>query len=794
MTNAKDKNDPDVVVDDDDDSESASYSGSEYSSSGSEDDDSSEGSSSEGSDSDSSAEYTDDDDGSSSSSAESGSSSEYYSTDGDSSSGLLGMDNTSFASSYNSSYQVEEDDDDDDEEQHEKDSGRVNAQSQPTAPPTASPLAPATPKPTIPLNGKNTTAIAATTTFKDPVTTPGTHREMNNDVAAETPVETNDSSTSRTTTPILEQQSLEVNENGKDHKLDYNDNGHDNINNSNNKNQNHGTTNDTMVEETSTDFTNGKEKQQQQQQDQASTTTTRTASTLTAHATLNGNTLILLISSVRSASLQRQDRLGTMLEQLHLPAHEIKVVDGSTPEARDERDALFAISDLRGVYPQVFLQKRQPRQVEENNEDDQKNNGDNDDGTILFVGDFDTMEYLNDNGILAQRLGIVQRSAVTNSQTQQQLSNDDNTASNGNDTHKNQNNTDDTNDNAHEKQPRRASYVQTVVEQWGQMEAAASASPYSTDDGGEAPPNKNKPRDLPDELPHVRGMVQEMDTANAQAQQAQAQHALMIAQMAQQNLEKRQQRQQKQQQQQQQQQQTVEYQDRNNVGETINNNNENHDNNTNNPEHWNTMTLEEMGDFSMQQKDVAGFDDAAAAQESANKKQLDASAEWENNSINENSFMDSNDRQVVLHNTGDNKGNAVFSDDISIDNDHHELDRGERNMEEKESRSQHERALLELENDSSEKEPNGSTQEQQPEESTHRDNSEVEPFLDEEMGIPDQRDEEEAGDQNSTVENGHEERKQEEESPKGVPCGVYVAALMIGEVIGVVVGWYVWIR
>eukprot|EP00977_Amphora_coffeiformis_P018826 scaffold6750_cov160-Amphora_coffeaeformis.AAC.10 len=115
----------------------------------------------------------------------------------------------------------------------------------------------------------------------------------------------------------------------------------------------------------------------------------RTKILIDANATLNGKTLVLLVSNLTSnyAQTNAQDRVRTMLDGLGLPKKEIEEVDGSDPNRKDERNELFALSGIRAKYPQIFM----------------KDLG----GKLTFVGDFDAMEYYNDTGTLAQTLGVV---------------------------------------------------------------------------------------------------------------------------------------------------------------------------------------------------------------------------------------------------------------------------------------------------------------------------------------------------------------------------------------------------
>mmetsp|Transcript_13686 Transcript_13686/g.26193 ORF Transcript_13686/g.26193 Transcript_13686/m.26193 type:complete len:173 (-) Transcript_13686:216-734(-) len=89
--------------------------------------------------------------------------------------------------------------------------------------------------------------------------------------------------------------------------------------------------------------------------------------------------------------------------------------------------------------------------------------------------------------------------------------------------------------------------------------------------------------------------------------------------------------------------------------------------------------------------------------------------------------------------------------------------------------------------DDDEEEDAGSKNSQhQQHDDTQRDTSEAEPFLDEEQGLEEQG----YGQPGMNDTNDRDVVQQE----KQTPCTVYVVALLIGEVVGVVIGWYVWAR
>ena len=62
-----------------------------------------------------------------------------------------------------------------------------------------------------------------------------------------------------------------------------------------------------------------------------------------------------------------------------------ELVDGSDMAFKERRNELFDISGIRGKYPQFFLVK-------------------DEDGPTTFLGDFDTFEWLNDEGTLLQAI------------------------------------------------------------------------------------------------------------------------------------------------------------------------------------------------------------------------------------------------------------------------------------------------------------------------------------------------------------------------------------------------------
>uniref|UniRef100_A0A7S2YFX2 Saccharopine dehydrogenase NADP binding domain-containing protein n=1 Tax=Entomoneis paludosa TaxID=265537 RepID=A0A7S2YFX2_9STRA len=90
--------------------------------------------------------------------------------------------------------------------------------------------------------------------------------------------------------------------------------------------------------------------------------------------------MLVLVSnqSLNREAVANQQKAFTILDQHSVPR---EVVDGSDPENKDYRNELFALSGLRGEYPQFFLVKN---------------------GQKTFWGTWDTFELANDNGDIAK--------------------------------------------------------------------------------------------------------------------------------------------------------------------------------------------------------------------------------------------------------------------------------------------------------------------------------------------------------------------------------------------------------
>ncbi len=111
----------------------------------------------------------------------------------------------------------------------------------------------------------------------------------------------------------------------------------------------------------------------------ASSTSASVSVATAAPETASENSIMIVLVSKSFGSLGQktnQDRAGTILNANKIPFEQ---VDGSDPEFKDLRDALFAISGIRGNYPQFFVK-----------EDDR----------ITYIGDFEALETMNEAGTL----------------------------------------------------------------------------------------------------------------------------------------------------------------------------------------------------------------------------------------------------------------------------------------------------------------------------------------------------------------------------------------------------------
>mmetsp|Transcript_7654 Transcript_7654/g.16612 ORF Transcript_7654/g.16612 Transcript_7654/m.16612 type:complete len:98 (+) Transcript_7654:121-414(+) len=93
-------------------------------------------------------------------------------------------------------------------------------------------------------------------------------------------------------------------------------------------------------------------------------------------------TKILLLISSTTPDLVQKSNIEKSLHLLRAKKIEFDTVDGSDPNVKEKRNALFAVSGIRGKYPQWF-------QVADAGDD-----------LPTFVGMWDEIEAINDRGEL----------------------------------------------------------------------------------------------------------------------------------------------------------------------------------------------------------------------------------------------------------------------------------------------------------------------------------------------------------------------------------------------------------
>jgi hypothetical protein len=100
-------------------------------------------------------------------------------------------------------------------------------------------------------------------------------------------------------------------------------------------------------------------------------------------ATIKSHILMLVTNmGMNRTQVQNQQRATMMLKALNIT---YETVDGSDPMNKEIRNELFTISDTRGAYPQFFLVT---------------DHGDDSELKITFLGDFETIEGINDSSSL----------------------------------------------------------------------------------------------------------------------------------------------------------------------------------------------------------------------------------------------------------------------------------------------------------------------------------------------------------------------------------------------------------
>jgi hypothetical protein len=117
------------------------------------------------------------------------------------------------------------------------------------------------------------------------------------------------------------------------------------------------------------------------------TTAAAAAQSLLTPSTSNNNnnddarSILMLMSTFGRSQLMHQERAMMLFESMGIP---YQCMDGSAPDRKDERNALFQLSGLRGIYPQFFLV--------------QGDDGNND--NLRCLGDYDAIEGINEASTL----------------------------------------------------------------------------------------------------------------------------------------------------------------------------------------------------------------------------------------------------------------------------------------------------------------------------------------------------------------------------------------------------------
>ena len=98
--------------------------------------------------------------------------------------------------------------------------------------------------------------------------------------------------------------------------------------------------------------------------------------------------ILMLVTNMgmNRTQVQNQQRATMMLNALNIT---YETVDGSDPSNKEIRNELFAISDTRGAYPQFFVVT---------------DHGDNSEVQISFLGEFETIEGINDSSSLPDEI------------------------------------------------------------------------------------------------------------------------------------------------------------------------------------------------------------------------------------------------------------------------------------------------------------------------------------------------------------------------------------------------------
>jgi hypothetical protein len=110
--------------------------------------------------------------------------------------------------------------------------------------------------------------------------------------------------------------------------------------------------------------------------------------------------ILMLMSTFGRSQLMHQERAMMLFESMGIP---YETIDGSAPNRKDERNALFQLSGLRGIYPQFFLVQQQGGAdtdvADAGAETTTGDNHDDDDGSnavLSVIGNYDAIEGINE--------------------------------------------------------------------------------------------------------------------------------------------------------------------------------------------------------------------------------------------------------------------------------------------------------------------------------------------------------------------------------------------------------------
>uniref|UniRef100_A0A7S3P7Z9 Glutaredoxin domain-containing protein n=1 Tax=Amphora coffeiformis TaxID=265554 RepID=A0A7S3P7Z9_9STRA len=550
--------------------------------------------------------------------------------------------------------------------------------------------------------------------------------------------------------------------------------------------------------------------------------------------------LLILISRQSLDRKVQQDQQNAMaiLDSKGIP---YATMDGADPGHKDERNKLFQLSGLGAAYPQFFL-------VRHGNEKS-------------FYGDMDLFVQANEEGWLAEDLGITtappapqvlpnnvmppakpkvpflksnaeeilsrptpaeqQKEAMLVTSSLHEQNKEPLFTGKEEETEKSLNvmsskdiEEEGNQDDGEEEKEKDAttpptpkpSIVQTVVQLWGNMSSSSSASKEKA---------STTPRDLPEDLPHVKGIVDDRETAMAKDAQAKAEHDRMVRHMKEQSEQKRAEREARRQ-------QRIEeggeeYSSDEDGDEENGVRHESSHNDGEDPSEFEDEGQHGVDDDTQNSKkelkkgpwaslrNLFGRgkkkEQEPVPEEQEKQDPLSLGQGWEDDDDEEeDQLFDQQERG----NLPDHKEQKQQHDDPFSDNSSSHRSGDENKPKEETKQPQQIEQQLVLANfkepfldddqdrdrandDDDEEEDAGSKNSQhQQHDDTQRDTSEAEPFLDEEQGLEEQG----YGQPGMNDTNDRDVVQQE----KQTPCTVYVVALLIGEVVGVAIGWYVWAR